>query len=188
MRRHARQHDTSATVYKCKVNSCIFKSLRSDKYLEHVKKYHPDEEEAQQHQKSKQPLQSPQLPPPPQVDQISNSTNDVVLSSSAANANDGDKDFVKPDDAIEVEVDAGDADEDEEEDVEAEEGQAAVVTKKNLPAVVLTASPFNTVSPPNKTVSDTYESTFNNFDEQLIGLGTGDHDEDDISRLVSLPI
>ena len=37
-----RQHDTNATIYACKVDGCSFSSLRSDKYLEHMKRYHPN--------------------------------------------------------------------------------------------------------------------------------------------------
>ena len=36
-----RQHDTNATIYACKIGGCSFNSLRSDKYLEHMKRYHP---------------------------------------------------------------------------------------------------------------------------------------------------
>ena len=58
----------------------------------------------------------------------------------------------------------------------------------HVPVVVLTASPFNTVSPPNKTVSDTFDAaTSYNFDDQLMDLGTAEND-DDITQLVSLPI
>ena len=45
MRRHARQHDTNATIFNCNITNCSFKTLRSDKYIEHVKKYHPTEEQ-----------------------------------------------------------------------------------------------------------------------------------------------
>lgn len=43
MRRHARQHDLTASTYVCTEPDCSFSSLRSDKFYEHVKKYHlPD--------------------------------------------------------------------------------------------------------------------------------------------------
>lgn len=43
MRRHALQHDSTATPKSCPVDKCQFRTLRTDKYLEHLKKYHPEE-------------------------------------------------------------------------------------------------------------------------------------------------
>lgn len=124
MRRHARQHDTNATIFRCNVSNCIFKTLRSDKYIEHVKKYHPNEQPAKTGDNSQQTLQ------------IKVETADKRVTSSSS---------------------------------------------------MLTTSPFNTVSPPNKTVSDTYEvmmSDENQFDEALL-LAAASATDEDISDLVT---
>ena len=39
------QHDTNATIFNCNITNCSFKTLLSDKYIEHAKKYHPTEEQ-----------------------------------------------------------------------------------------------------------------------------------------------
>lgn len=52
---------------------------------------------------------------------------------------------------------------------------------------LLTSSPFNTVSPPNKTVTDVYEAMFedeNQFDEALI-LAAAAASEEEINSLVT---
>lgn len=96
MRRHARQHDLTATVYTCAVANCSFKSLRSDKYLEHVKKYHPEDGQGGDEKKP--------------------TTATTIITS--------------------------------------------VKSPPPVKSSTLAASPFNTVSPPNKTVTDTFEGTF----------------------------
>lgn len=40
MRRHALQHDFSALRHMCRVDGCDFETLRSDKFVEHMKKHH----------------------------------------------------------------------------------------------------------------------------------------------------
>lgn len=115
MRRHARQHDTNATIFKCTVANCVFKTLRSDKYIEHVKKYHPE--------------------------------NNLKVKTEKLDA---------------------------------------VSQKKS--ELLLTTSPFNTVSPPNKTVSDLPDASISlddgQFDEALI-LAAAAASEEDITNLVT---
>ena len=60
-------------------------------------------------------------------------------------------------------------------------------TNQTLQTCLLTSSPFNTVSPPNKTVSDTYDAMNldeNQFDEALI-LAAATASEEDITNLVT---
>ena len=144
MRRHARQHDQNATIFKCKVNNCVFKSLRSDKYIEHMKKYHPAQET------------------PEAVEAVTE-----VTTAAAAAA------FAKT--------------------------ETKVIKSENNSSL-LTTSPFNTVSPPNKTVSDTYDShntatasvvaspsgmmDDSQLDEALI-LAAATASEEDITNLVT---
>lgn len=115
MRRHARQHDTNATIFRCKVNNCSFKSLRSDKYIEHVKKYHP--------------TTSPSSP-----NSISNN-HPIVEEKATANIDEVNHHVNQ----IKTET-------------------KLTVIKSEQKSSLLTTSPFNTVSPPNKTVSDTYDN------------------------------
>ena len=118
MRRHARQHDSNATIYQCKVRNCNFKSLRSDKYIEHMKKNHSD------------------------LDQQTEQTKTELVKTE----------------------------------------HVTTTTKPSL----LTTSPFNTISPPNKTVVDTFEEPNfpeTQFDEAIILAATAS--EDDLTKLVS---
>ena len=144
MRRHARQHDQNATIFKCKVNNCVFKSLRSDKYIEHMKKYHPAQET------------------PEAVEAVTEVTTASAVAASA---------FVKT--------------------------ETKVIKSENTNSSLLTTSPFNTVSPPNKTVSDTYDNAAasaavassgimddSQFDEALI-LAAATASEEDITNLVT---
>lgn len=142
MRRHARQHDTNATIFKCKVNNCVFKSLRSDKYIEHMKKYHPAQET------------------PEAIEANTEVSTNVALPAIT---------------------------------------KTEIKSEKQLS--LLTTSPFNTVSPPNKTVSDTYDNAEappgvtvaatgsgimddGQFDEALI-LAAAAASEEDITNLVT---
>ncbi len=47
MRRHALQHDYNALKYQCKVKNCQFGTIRSDKFAEHMRRHHPEEQEIQ---------------------------------------------------------------------------------------------------------------------------------------------
>ena len=60
-------------------------------------------------------------------------------------------------------------------------------TNQHVQTCLLTSSPFNTVSPPNKTVSDTYDAMNldeGQFDEALI-LAAATASEEDITNLVT---
>ena len=60
-------------------------------------------------------------------------------------------------------------------------------TNQHVQTCLLTSSPFNTVSPPNKTVSDTYDAMNldeGQFDEALI-LAAANASEEDITNLVT---
>ena len=152
MRRHARQHDSNATIYQCNVRNCIFKSLRSDKYIEHMKKNHSDLE--------------PPPPPPPQplaARQQQQKTPVITsLSLSELPSTTSTTTTVR----IKTEV------------------KAEIINKPNNS--LLTTSPFNTISPPNKTVVDTFEEPNfpeNQFDEAIIIAATAS--EDDLTKFVS---
>ena len=119
MRRHARQHDTNATIFRCKVNNCVFKSLRSDKYIEHVKKYHPttspsspNSAELHHHQSNNHPIVEEKA----NIDEVNHAASQIKTETKLT------------------------------------------VIKSEQKSSLLTTSPFNTVSPPNKTVSDTYDN------------------------------
>ena len=138
MRRHARQHDTNATIFRCKVSNCVFKSLRSDKYIEHMKKYHP-----------------------------------ATTTTTTEN-------LVKTDNLTPVTL-----------DIKAEPNCTTTTVTTTTNTSLMTSSPFNTISPPNKTVSDAYDAAMLNeddtdsqFDEDLI-LAAASATDEDITNFVS---
>ena len=52
MRRHSHQHDKNALKYQCSVPNCQFGTIRSDKFVEHMRRHHPTSEEAPERLKS----------------------------------------------------------------------------------------------------------------------------------------
>ena len=46
LRRHSHQHDKNALKYQCSVANCQFGTIRSDKFVEHMRRHHPSEEAA----------------------------------------------------------------------------------------------------------------------------------------------
>ena len=46
MRRHSQQHDKNALKYQCRVPNCQFGTIRSDKFVEHMRRHHPTSSEA----------------------------------------------------------------------------------------------------------------------------------------------
>lgn len=44
MRRHSHQHDKNALKYQCRVPNCQFGTIRSDKFVEHMRRHHPTTE------------------------------------------------------------------------------------------------------------------------------------------------
>ena len=190
MRRHARQHDSNATIYQCKVGKCNFKSLRSDKYIEHMKKNHAD-------MPTPMPMDVASSAPPPNLgagqgaqptssNQITSSSdrNRSVLESVSSNSS-----LTRlPERLLQTEL-----------NIKTELTQvqphnqvkAEIMKTNNLQSnpprpSLLTTSPFNTISPPNKTVVDTFEEPNfpeNQFDEAIIIAATAS--EDDLTKFVS---
>ena len=175
MRRHARQHDSNATIYQCKVGKCNFKSLRSDKYIEHMKKNHADMPTPMP-MGAGPTLLGPQGAAPTSSNQITSSTdrNRSVLETVSTNSR------LLNQTASELNIKTE------------TQNQAEMLTKTNTPhptlprPSLLTTSPFNTISPPNKTVVDTFEEPNfpeAQFDEAIILAATAS--EDDFTSLVS---
>jgi hypothetical protein len=153
MRRHARQHDTNATIYKCKINNCNFKTLRSDKFVEHMKKYHPEDDELD-------------------VDTMMTKTNPNPNPTKKMN-------IIK----AEIQIKAEQQVTLEAPPVESDAFKRPQITKVGA---ILASSPFNTVSPPNKTVSDTYDAnSFNDADFEEAILASNSRSEDDMNQLVT---
>ena len=178
MRRHARQHDSNATIYQCKVGKCNFKSLRSDKYIEHMKKNHADMPTPMPMvaAPNQPPLMGTQGAAPTSSNQITSSTdrNRSVLETVSTNSR------LLNQTASELNIKTE------------TQNQAEMLTKTNTPhptlprPSLLTTSPFNTISPPNKTVVDTFEEPNfpeAQFDEAIILAATAS--EDDFTSLVS---
>lgn len=213
MRRHARQHDTNATIFNCNITNCSFKTLRSDKYIEHVKKYHPTEEqnatENQLNHHQNTILNHTTTPI------MVKTENNLLLSSTTINNPTLLTTKTEKNTTIKSEM-----------ELRLHETTTANITnikttRSSSPTLVqnntnnftnktttttisigttsgqvqtclLTSSPFNTVSPPNKTVSDTYVDAMNldphldegHFDEALM-LAAANATEEDITNLVT---
>ena len=215
MRRHARQHDTNATIFNCNITNCSFKTLRSDKYIEHVKKYHPTEEQnATENQLNhQQTILNHTITP------IMVKTENNLLLSSTTTINNPTLLTTKTEKntTIKSEMELR-----LHETTTANTNLIKTTTRSSSPTLVqnntnnftnnktttttisigttsgqvqtclLTSSPFNTVSPPNKTVSDTYVDAMNldphldegHFDEALM-LAAANATEEDITNLVT---
>ena len=207
MRRHARQHDTNATIFNCNITNCSFKTLRSDKYIEHVKKYHPTEEQTATENQINHQLN---ITTPIMV----KTENNLLLSSTTINnptllttktektttiksemelrlyeattANTNIKTTTRSSSPTLVQNNTNNFTN------KTTTTTISIGTSGQVQTCLLTSSPFNTVSPPNKTVSDTYVDAMNldphldegHFDEALM-LAAANATEEDITNLVT---
>ena len=214
MRRHARQHDTNATIFNCNITNCSFKTLRSDKYIEHVKKYHPTEEQNatenqlnHQHQTILNHTTTPIMV---------KTENNLLLSSTTINNPTLLTTKTEKNTTIksEMELRLHETTTANTMNIKTTRSSSPTLVQNNtnnftnnktttttisigttsgqVQTCLLTSSPFNTVSPPNKTVSDTYVDAMNldphldegHFDEALM-LAAANATEEDITNLVT---
>lgn len=209
MRRHARQHDTNATIFNCNITNCSFKTLRSDKYIEHVKKYHPTEEQNATENQINHHDQTilNHITTPIMV----KTENNLLLSSTTINnpttlLTKTEKNTIKS----EMELRLHETTTANTNIIKTTRSSPTLVqnntnnftnktttttisigTSGQVQTCLLTSSPFNTVSPPNKTVSDTYVAMNldphldeGHFDEALM-LAAANATEEDITNLVT---
>jgi hypothetical protein len=141
MRRHALQHDYNALKYQCKVKNCQFGTIRSDKFIEHMRRHHPEEQERPSRVTSlaRDPLALAALTT---TTTISGVETDHVTSATAAAA------VVVVDDSIEPSPAMADA------------SSSATPTLVGGVRIKLPKNPFDTISPPNRTISNYDSSTF----------------------------
>ena len=214
MRRHARQHDTNATIFNCNITNCSFKTLRSDKYIEHVKKYHPTEEQNatenqiinNHHQailnhttpiivktENNLLLSSTTINNPTTVGRTLTKTENNTIKSemelrlheTTANMNNTNiKTTTRSCSPPLVQQNTNFTN-------KTTTTTISIGTSGQVQTCLLTSSPFNTVSPPNKTVSDTYVAMNldshldeGHFDEALM-LAAANATEEDITNLVT---
>ena len=217
MRRHARQHDTNATIFNCNITNCSFKTLRSDKYIEHVKKYHPTEElqnatenqiiNNHHHQailnhttpiivktENNLLLSSTTINNPTTVGRTLTKTENNTIKSemelrlheTTANMNNTNIKTTtrscSPSPLVQQNTNFTN---------KTTTTTISIGTSGQIQTCLLTSSPFNTVSPPNKTVSDTYVAMNldshldeGHFDEALM-LAAANATEEDITNLVT---
>ena len=173
MRRHSHQHDKNALKYQCSIPNCQFGTIRSDKFVEHMRRHHPTSEETPDRLKSaagrtsttsdgsarrKRRKSSPaatssllvavaaagspakvrlegSLPPPPPSSVVANSSTTTPPSSSVSGTATGEVDVTG--------------------------SELGSVTP---PRARLLKNPFDTISPPNRTIA--------NFDTTaFVGIG-----------------
>ena len=218
MRRHARQHDHNATIFNCNITNCSFKTLRSDKYIEHVKKYHPTEEQnatenqiSNHHQTILNHITTPIMVKTENNLLLSSTTinnpttvgtltltkteNNTIKSemelrlheTTTANTNNTNiktttRSCSSPPTLVQQNTNFTN---------KTTTTTISIGTSGQVQTCLLTSSPFNTVSPPNKTVSDTYVAMNldphldeDHFDEALM-LAAVDATEEDITNLVT---
>ena len=182
MRRHARQHDTNAIIFRCKVPNCTFKTQRSDKYKEHVKKYHPTNIPPDP-PKPLSPLKlTPKTEKSPlkiktEINETPTTTTVVNLKAEKSHLIKHERPEIRPAARLLTTAASITAT-----PVSIAAPSSGLIRNNSL----LTSSPFNTVSPPNKTVSDAYEAMFedeNQFDEALI-LAAAAASEEEINNLI----
>ena len=206
MRRHARQHDTNATIFNCNITNCSFKTLRSDKYIEHVKKYHPTEEQnATENQTILNHITTPIMV---------KTENNLLLSSTTINnpttvgrtLTKTENNTIKSEMELRLHETTANTDNTNIKTTSCSPPLVqqntnftnktttttiSIGTSGQVQTCLLTSSPFNTVSPPNKTVSDTYVAMNldphldeGHFDEALM-LAAANATEEDITNLVT---
>ena len=212
MRRHARQHDTNATIFNCNITNCSFKTLRSDKYIEHVKKYHPTEE---QNATENHILNLNRTLNHTTTPIMVKTENNLLLSSTTINnpTTVGTLTLTKTENnTIKSEMELRLHETTANTNIKTTTRSCSpptlvqqntnftnktttttisIGTSGQVQTCLLTSSPFNTVSPPNKTVSDTYVAMNldphldeDHFDEALM-LAAANATEEDITNLVT---
>ena len=167
MRRHARQHDRNAISYSCNIPGCTFSSLRSDKYLEHVKRYHPPEDEKQKSVRPQQP-KNEQQPLIQETKPKLTFLESTLFHNRGFNQKQPSKRTITPAIAPVSTVPTA--------------TQPSVQQQNDIKQEIkaepkLANSLFNTVSPPNKTVTDALSSLSPLVEEPSTAVFNPDEDE-----------